>query len=171
VFKSLARQAYYADASTLFSSRVGETPARRAPRPRLAPSSLDWWFQASATPPLAVSEDPPGLRRARTLAHLLDDAVRLPGGVRVGLDPLLSVLPVAGDLAAAVLSTYVVAEAWRAGVPRRTLARMLLNVAVDVTLGSVPVLGTAADVLVRANQRNVALFEAAVSSRASRPRP
>ncbi len=118
-----------------------------------------------------MSTTHPGLRRARTLAHLLDDAVRLPGGVRVGLDPLLSVLPVAGDLAGAALSMYVVVEAWRAGVSRRTLARMVANVAVDLTLGGVPALGTVADVVVRANQRNVALFEAAVNSRASPPRP
>jgi hypothetical protein len=98
----------------------------------------------------------------------MDDAVRLPGGVRVGLDPLLSVLPVAGDTAAAVLSSYVVFEAWRAGVPRAVLARMVAHIAIDTILGSVPVLGTVADVVVRANQRNVALFEEALSSRASR---
>ncbi len=115
--------------------------------------------------------DPPGLRRARTLAYLLDDAVRLPGGMRVGLDPFLSLLPVAGDLAGAVLSMYVVVEAWRAGVPRRVLVRMLSNIALDVTFGSIPVFGTVVDAVVRTNSRNVALFEEAVSSRASRPPP
>jgi hypothetical protein len=118
-----------------------------------------------------VSPDPPGLRRARRLAYLLDDAVRLPGGFRVGLDPLLSLLPVVGDVAGLVLSVYVVAEAWRAGVPRVVLARMSLYVAAEATLGAVPVLGSVVDAVLRVNQRNVALFEAAVSSRASRSRP
>ena len=118
-----------------------------------------------------MSPDPPGLRRARWLAHLLDDAVRLPGGFRVGLDPLLSVLPVAGDAAAAVLSSYVIVEAWRAGVPRRTLARMTGYVLVEATLGALPVVGTLVDAVARVNQRNVDLFEEAVSSPASRSRP
>ncbi|MFB6167468.1 MAG: DUF4112 domain-containing protein [Haloferacaceae archaeon] len=117
-----------------------------------------------------MSDVPPGLRRARGLAHLLDDAVRLPGGFRVGLDPLVSVLPVGGDLVAALLSSYILVEAWRAGVPRGTLARMALYVAVDATLGSIPVLGTVVDAVLRVNQRNVDLFEAALSSRASRSR-
>jgi hypothetical protein len=107
--------------------------------------------------------DPPGLRRARLLAHILDDAVRLPGGFRVGLDPLLSVVPVAGDAVAALLSGYVVVEAWRAGVPPRTLARMVLYVAVEFVLGSVPVVGTILDAVLRVNRRNVDLFEAALA--------
>lgn len=115
--------------------------------------------------------DPPGLRRARWLATVLDDAVRLPGGVRVGLDPALSAVPVAGDLAGAVLSAYVVFEAWRAGVPRARLARMSLYVLVEATLGSIPVVGTFVDAVARVNRRNVALFEEAVNSPASRSRP
>jgi hypothetical protein len=107
--------------------------------------------------------DPPGLRRARRLAHLLDDAVRLPGGVRVGLDPVLSVVPVAGDAVAALLSVYIVVEAWRAGVPRATLARMVLYVVAEFALGSVPVVGTLVDAVLRVNRRNVDLFEAAVA--------
>lgn len=115
--------------------------------------------------------DPPGLQRARWLATVLDDAVRLPGGVRVGLDPVLSALPVAGDLAGAVLSAYIVFEAWRAGVPRPRLARMSLYVVVEAALGSIPVVGPFVDAVVRVNRRNVALFEETVNSPASRSRP
>ncbi len=118
-----------------------------------------------------MPDDPPGLRRARLLAHLLDDAVRLPGGFRIGLDPLLSVLPVAGDAAGAVVSSYVVLEAWRAGVPRWTLARMVCYILAEAALGSIPVVGPLVDAVARVNKRNVALFEEAVSSRASRSRP
>lgn len=107
--------------------------------------------------------DPPGLRRARTLSHLLDDAWRIPGtDARVGLDPLVGVVPVGGDAVAAAVSLYVVLEAWRLDASRLTLARMLANVAIDATGGSVPVLGTLFDAEFKANQRNVELLEAEV---------
>lgn len=117
--------------------------------------------------------EPPGLRRARRAATLLDAAVRVPGtSIRVGLDPILSVLPVAGDAVGVLCSLYVVAEAARAGVRPRTLAAMLGLIAVDAAVGSLPLVGPVADAVLRVNERNVALFERAVSRRgASRSRP
>ncbi|MFB6147081.1 MAG: DUF4112 domain-containing protein [Halobacteriaceae archaeon] len=107
--------------------------------------------------------DPAGLRRARLLARLLDDAVRVPGtSFRVGLDPLFSVLPVAGSALGALCSLYIVVEAALAGVSRRTLAGMLLRIGVDAAGGALPLVGPLADVVVRANRRNVAAFERAV---------
>jgi hypothetical protein len=106
---------------------------------------------------------PPGLERARRVATLLDDAVTIPVvNVKVGLDSLVGVLPVSGDVAAAVCSLYIVFEAVRNGVPRSVVARMLVNVAVDVAVGSVPVVGDVFDVFWKANRRNVILFERAV---------
>ncbi|MEF8843754.1 MAG: DUF4112 domain-containing protein [Haloarculaceae archaeon] len=102
--------------------------------------------------------DHPGLRRASFAAHLLDDAVTLPVVGGVGLEPLLGLLPFVGDSIAALCSLYVVFEAWLAGVPRRTLGRMLLYVGIDWAVGSVPLVGDLFDVLFRANRRNVRLF-------------
>lgn len=111
-----------------------------------------------------MNPDPPGLRRARRLAHLLDEAVRVPGtSVRVGLDPVLSAFPLAGDAAALLCSLYVVVAAARAGVPPGTLALMLALVAVDAAVGTVPLVGPVVDAGLRVNERNVALFERAVS--------
>jgi hypothetical protein len=107
----------------------------------------------------------PGLRRAEAVADLLDDAVRLPVVGGVGLDALFGLLPVAGDALAALCSLYVVFEAWRAGVPRRTLARMVLYVGLDWAVGSLPVVGDLFDVIFRANRRNVRLFRRYVESR------
>jgi hypothetical protein len=103
--------------------------------------------------------DDPHFRRAETMATLLDDAVDLPVVGRVGIDPLFSVVPVAGDTLTAVFGLYIVLEAYLAGVAPRTLLRMLLNVGVDWLFGSVPVLGTVFDVVFRANRRNMRLFE------------
>lgn len=107
---------------------------------------------------------PPGLRRARRVATLLDDAVTIPGlGIRIGLDSIVGLLPVSGDVAAGICSLYIVVEAVRCGVPRTVVARMLFNVAVDTVVGSVPVVGDLFDVFWKANRRNVDLFERAVA--------
>lgn len=100
------------------------------------------------------------LARVERVSGFLDDAVRIPVvGVRVGADPVLGLIPGVGDALAALLSLYVVAEAWRLGAGRWTLLRMLLNVAVDAVVGTVPVVGDLFDVGWRANRRNAALLE------------
>jgi hypothetical protein len=107
------------------------------------------------------------LRRIRRLATLLDSAIGIPGTrFRFGLDSLLGLVPAAGDAVTALLSAYVVYEAARLGVSKATLGRMLLNVAVDLGLGSIPVAGDAFDFLYKANQRNVRLLEAELRRRA-----
>jgi hypothetical protein len=103
--------------------------------------------------------------RARRFAELLDSSIRVPVlGVRIGLDPLLGLLPVAGDAVAAALSLLIVVEAYRLEVDRRTLAVMLGNVAVDAGAGSVPVVGDLLDVGWKANERNADLLEQAVEA-------
>jgi hypothetical protein len=100
------------------------------------------------------------LDRVRKTADILDEAVTIPGtNIDVGLDPLLGLLPVSGDLAAGTISLYIVAEAARIGVPREKLVRMLLNVGIDVGVGSIPVAGTVLDAFWKANERNVSLIE------------
>ena len=115
----------------------------------------------STTPDDDISaREAAALRRARALSGLLDDAVRVPGtDVRFGLDPILGVVPVAGDAVAAVLSLYPVAEAYRLGAPRRTLAKMLAVVGVDAVVGSVPAVGGVFDALWKANERNTRTLE------------
>ena len=101
------------------------------------------------------------LARLRRLSRLLDSAIEIPGtNLKVGLDPLLGLLPVVGDAPATAASAYVVAEAAALGAPRATLARMCLYLLVDAVFGSVPLVGDAFDVLWRANDRNVRLLEA-----------
>jgi len=100
------------------------------------------------------------LRRVRALADLLDEAVTVPGtNYRVGLDPILGVLPVGGDAVAAVLSLYPIVEGHRLDVPTSTLVTMLFVVAIDAAVGSIPVLGTLFDAVWKANQRNLRTLE------------
>lgn len=100
------------------------------------------------------------LKRARGMADLLDSAYELPlVGTRVGLDAIVGLVPVLGDWLTMCCSLYIVYEALRAGVPKPTLLRMLLTIGVDAVFGAVPVLGDILDVVWKANQRNVRLFE------------
>jgi hypothetical protein len=107
-----------------------------------------------------TADEAAALERVRRVGWLLDDAIPVPGtDYRVGFDPVLGLLPVAGDLLAAVLSLYPVLEAHRLGVERRAIARMLAMVAVDVGIGSVPILGTVFDAVWKANEWNVRTLE------------
>ncbi len=100
------------------------------------------------------------LQRLRRVARFMDTAVEIPViGVRVGLDPLLGLLPVAGDVLAAIISGWMLVEARRLGAPWGLIGRMLGNVALDLSVGAVPLVGDLFDVLYRANLRNVALLE------------
>jgi hypothetical protein len=106
------------------------------------------------------SERAAGLERARRVAALMDGAVGIPGtDVRVGLDPMLGVVPVSGDAVAALVSLYVVFEGLRVGLPKRTLAAMLCWVALDFLVGSIPLVGPLFDARLRVNERNAGTIE------------
>lgn len=100
------------------------------------------------------------LKRVRMVSNLLDDAVPVPGtGYRIGADPLLGILPGAGDSVAALISLYIVLEAANMDVPQDVLVRMLANIAIDTAAGSVPAIGVLFDASWKANKRNVRLLE------------
>ncbi len=99
------------------------------------------------------------LARFEALARLLDIAFLLPGTkVRYGVDGIIRLIPVVGDLLATAFSLWLVREARALGAPWYVTARMLGNVAVDGVVGMVPLAGDAFDVLFRANMRNVRLL-------------
>lgn len=102
----------------------------------------------------AMARMPPGL------AWLLDSSIRLPGGFRIGLDGLIGLVPGVGDLVAAGLSAYIMVEAARMKLPAGVLARMGLNVLLELLVGSIPLFGDLFDFAFKANQRNVRLMDA-----------
>lgn len=104
------------------------------------------------------------LARARKTAHLLDESVRVPGTpYRVGIDPILGIVPASGDFVAALASLYIVFKAVEVGVPARHVVPMLARILVEFFVGSVPVLGTLVDAGWKINVRNVAVMEAHVA--------
>ena len=99
------------------------------------------------------------LQRLEMIAKLLDVAFILPGTkIRYGVDGIIGLIPVVGDIIATALSLWVVREARALGAPWHLTARMLGNVAVQGVVGAVPVAGDAFDVLFRANMRNARLL-------------
>lgn len=109
---------------------------------------------------LPPEPDPAGLRSARAVARLLDDAIEIPGtGWRFGLDPLVGLVPVVGDLLGAVASTWILLVGVRLGAPGWVIARMALNVAIDTVVGSVPLAGDVFDAAWKSNVMNVRLLE------------
>ena len=100
------------------------------------------------------------LERIERFARLLDELVRVPViGVRVGLDPLLGLVPGLGDAVAAALSLAILATALRHRVPKLVVLRMAMNVAFDFVIGLVPVAGDVADVFVKSNRWNLELLK------------
>jgi hypothetical protein len=99
------------------------------------------------------------VRRLRALAWLLDESIPLPGGYRIGLDPLIGLVPGFGDAITAILAAAIVDQARRSGAPASVLLRMIGNLLADAAVGSVPILGDLFDAAFKANIRNLALLE------------
>lgn len=100
------------------------------------------------------------LARLDALAKLLDVAFILPGTkIRYGIDGLIGLIPIVGDLITTAISLWVVREARALGAPWYLTSRMLANVALDGVVGLVPIAGDAFDVMFRANVRNVRMLK------------
>ncbi|NEO19896.1 MULTISPECIES: DUF4112 domain-containing protein [unclassified Moorena] len=110
------------------------------------------------------------LRRVRRVSYLLDNAIPIPGTrYRIGLDPIIGLLPGGGDFVGTIISSYIVVEAARLGVSRSTLVEMVLNILLETVTGSVPVLGDLVDAAWKANVKNVELLEKELNVSSSAP--
>jgi len=113
---------------------------------------------SSANPFGTLSRDQ-RLARLDAVAKLLDVAFVLPGtNIRYGIDGVIRLIPVVGDLIASAFSLWLVREARALGAPWYVTARMLANVALEGVVGMVPIAGDAFDVMFRANIRNMRLL-------------
>lgn len=100
------------------------------------------------------------LDHLEALERLFDRQFRIPGvPVRIGLDSILGVVPVAGDTLSAGMSLYLIWLAHRIGADDSVKARMVGNAAFDYALGLIPLVGDIGDVFFKANTRNVRLLK------------
>src|SRR6476469_9974925 len=111
--------------------------------------------------PITPNSKAARLKRLRSLSYMLDNAIPIPGTTyRVGIDPIMGLLPGAGDLLGTVFSGYIVLEAALLGLPRASLVRMVVNILLDELVGTVPVVGDWFDFAWKANTKNMQLLEA-----------
>jgi hypothetical protein len=97
------------------------------------------------------------LNRLKRLERVLDRQFSF-GGIQFGVDSLVGLVPVVGDIVTGALGLYVISEARRIGVSRWTMARMYTNWGLDVTVGAVPVVGDVFDLAFKSNTKNVRLL-------------
>jgi hypothetical protein len=99
------------------------------------------------------------LDRLEALAKLLDSAFLVPGtNIRMGLDGVIGLVPVVGDLISGAISSYLIWEARRLGASRWVIGRMAANTLIDTTIGASPIVGDAFDVMFRTNVKNLTLL-------------
>ena len=99
----------------------------------------------------------------------MDSAFTIPGtNIRMGVDGFLGLVPVAGDLISALVSSYLIWEARQLGASRWVIGRMMANTALDTLVGAVPLVGDAFDVLFRGNMKNMALLRRHLEKRGMR---
>jgi hypothetical protein len=108
-----------------------------------------------------LGTDPASVRRRiETMEKLLERMVVLPGTKQtVGLDVILDLIPVAGDIVAAALGAYIVWEARNLGMSRWQITRMAGNVGFDWLLGLIPIIGAVPDFFFRSNSRNLKMIK------------
>ncbi|MGH6715679.1 MAG: DUF4112 domain-containing protein [Bradyrhizobium sp.] len=138
---------------------VIDQEGREIPTDALRSRSGAFFFNSGGANPFGNLSREQRLARLEAIAKLLDVAFILPGtNIRYGVDGIIGLIPVIGDIIATALSLWLVREARALGAPWHVTARMLGNVAIQGVVGTVPVAGDAFDVLYRANMRNARIL-------------
>jgi len=100
------------------------------------------------------------LEALRRISQLLDSAFELPGTTyRIGLDPIMGLVPVIGDLASPLFTIGVLWQARELGIPKIVQMRMIFNTAIDALIGVIPIAGDIFDFAWKSNLMNLALLE------------
>ncbi|HEY9832227.1 MAG TPA: DUF4112 domain-containing protein [Stenomitos sp.] len=100
------------------------------------------------------------LNRIRKLSRLMDTAIGIPGTkFRIGLDPIIGLIPGAGDIISTAFSAYIIYLATRFGIPSKDIQKMIWNIGLEAVVGAVPVVGDLFDAYYKSNIRNLAILE------------
>lgn len=100
------------------------------------------------------------LNRIRKLSRLMDTAIGIPGTkFRIGLDPIIGLIPGAGDIVSTGFSAYIIYLATQFGLPKEDLKKMIFNIGLEAVAGIVPLVGDLFDAYYKSNIRNLAILE------------
>ena len=126
------------------------------------------YYKDSSIPPTRAA---PEVRLIDFMSDLLDSRFKLPGtNLRFGLDPLIGLIPGVGDIVSYGMSSALIIGMVRQGAPFKIVMRMLWNLLLDTTLGSIPIAGDVFDVWFKSNRRNYRMFKDFVN-RGEEPKP
>jgi len=107
-----------------------------------------------------ADKDIPEIRWIERIANLLDSRFTFPGTkYKFGLDPIIGLIPVIGDLSGMVVSAFLIASLAKRGGSKKVIILMTLNVLLDTVIGSIPILGSIFDFGFKANTRNIRLVK------------
>jgi hypothetical protein len=108
-----------------------------------------------------MGNDPQAVRmRVEALEKLLERAFHIPGTkIPFGLDSIIGLVPVLGDLITAAMGAYIVWEARNLGMSKWQLIRMTANVGIDTAIGAIPIVGDAFDLVWRSNTKNLRIIK------------
>ncbi|MDB6136629.1 MAG: conserved rane protein of unknown function [Verrucomicrobiales bacterium] len=107
---------------------------------------------------------------SRQMARLLDTFIKIPGtSIRVGLDPIIGLIPGVGDTISTLMGSVILAEALKRGLPARLVLRMGGNMLLNAAVGAIPVVGDLFSAWFHSNAKNYALLKAFMDGNPSPP--
>jgi len=114
-------------------------------------------IETEVLPPETKNEDPD---LARLLAWILDDLFTIPGTkFRVGLDPIIGLIPGLGDSSSTAIASLLLVQALRAGVPKVVITRMAVNILINAGIGAIPGVGDLFSAWYKSNRKNYQLLQ------------
>ncbi len=124
------------------------------------PLSQEQFAQIARDMP-GMGSDPHSVRaRVEALEKLLERAFHIPGTkIPFGLDSVIGLVPVLGDVVTAAMGAYIVWEARNMGMSKWQLIRMSFNVGIDTLIGAIPFVGDAFDLVWRSNSKNLRIIK------------
>ncbi|KAF9361181.1 hypothetical protein BGX26_005275 [Mortierella sp. AD094] len=153
--------------ATMKMNQITTTTTTRT-QPETKTSKFKSFFKREKKVAIVLSErDARILAQVKSRAKLLDTGLNI-GCARIGIDPIIGLVPIAGDAVTMALAMQLIYTAQKADIPKSLTQQMIFNVAVDFAIGLIPILGDYGDFLFKCNDRNAKLFEAFLYERAAK---